>query len=112
MFPETKSKFPDGAYFKFFIIYVDFPLNNHITKQINKDGKTCRLDSAMAASKIRFDLEKLPSLIMSSRLLGKSVFEEQIVFPSRQVFVAVSVLFLCVRLEIYQKFIQFLLNFF
>ena len=35
MFPETKSRETSGL--ECFVIYSDFPLNNHIAK-INKDG--------------------------------------------------------------------------
>ena len=31
------NQFPEGPYIKGFVIYVDFPLNNHIAKT-NKDG--------------------------------------------------------------------------
>ena len=54
MFPETKSRetlglegkqtnyFPEGPYIKCFIIYLDFPLNNHIAlaKRTTLDGRT------------------------------------------------------------------------
>ena len=38
MFPETKSReksglqFPEGPYINCFVIYLDFPLDNHIAK--------------------------------------------------------------------------------
>ena len=49
-------------------------------------------------------------LLCQILFLGESVLEDQIVFPSKQTFVVVSVLFLCVRQEMRQKFIQFLLR--
>ena len=41
---RTRGKtnyFPEGPYIKCFLIYLGFPLNNHIAnKQTNKDGTT------------------------------------------------------------------------
>ena len=52
MFPETKSREtlelegPEGPYIKCFVIYLDFPLNNHIAKT-NKErrhaGNNCAI---------------------------------------------------------------------
>ena len=46
----------------------------------------CRFNSTIAASKIWFDLENSPSLIISILFSGENVFEDQIVFPSKQTF--------------------------
>ena len=45
MFPETKSRETlglEGLYIKCFVIYLDFPLNNHITitKKTTEDRRT------------------------------------------------------------------------
>ena len=34
------TEFPEGPYIKCFVMYLDFPLYNHIAIQTNKDGTT------------------------------------------------------------------------